>query len=128
MKLERVWWTLGVLLVVASVVVCLVPGPELPLQLEWNDKASHVLGHCLMALYFAGLVPRSRWWKIFAFLLLLGICIEFAQYYMHAGREGDARDVLANCVGAALGLVIARLGLARWPELAAWLLGQRAAQ
>jgi VanZ family protein len=60
--------------------------------------------------------------------LLLGIAIEFAQYYMHAGREGDARDVLANCIGSVLGLAIARLGLARWPKLAAWLLGRRAAQ
>jgi VanZ family protein len=128
MRLERVWWALGVLLVVAAVAVCLVPGPALPVELEWNDKASHVLGHCLLAVYFAGLVPRSRWWKIFTFLLLLGVAIEFAQYYMHAGREGDPRDVLANSTGAVLGLTVARLGVARWPELAAWLLGQRAAQ
>ena len=57
-----------------------------------------------------------RWWKIFVFLLLLGAGIEFAQYFMHVGREGDVRDVLANVAGAALGLLLARLGLARWPE------------
>jgi VanZ family protein len=128
MKLERVWWALGVLLVAAAVAVCLVPGPAMPLELEWNDKASHVLGHFVLAAYFAGLVPRARWWKVFVFLLLLGISIEIAQYYMHAGREGDPRDVLANSTGAVLGLAVARLGLARWPELAARLLGQRAAQ
>jgi VanZ family protein len=126
MKLDRLWWSLGVMLVLAAVIVCLIPGPSLPVDVEWNDKFSHALGHCLLAMYFAGLVPPRRWWKLFVFLLALGISIEFAQYYMHAGREGDPRDVLANSTGAALGLLFARLGVSRWPELAAWLLGQRA--
>jgi nucleoside-diphosphate-sugar epimerase len=39
--------------------------------------------------------------------------------------EGDIRDVAANSFGAMLGLVAARLGLSRWPELAGWLLGRR---
>jgi VanZ family protein len=128
MTLQRLWWALGVLLVAAAVVICLVPGTELPEAVEWNDKVSHGAGHCLMAVYFAGLVPRRAWWKIFVFLLLFGISIEIAQYYMHAGREGDPRDVLANSAGALFGLALGRLGLARWPELAAWLLGRRAVQ
>jgi len=128
MSLHRFWWALGVVLVAAAVVICLVPGRDLPDALEWNDKLSHALGHGAMAAYFAGLMPRRGWWKIFLFLLLLGISIEFAQYSMHAGREGDPRDVVANATGAAVGLLLARLGLARWPEWAAWLLGRRAVQ
>jgi glycopeptide antibiotics resistance protein len=73
-------------------------------------------------------VPRRGWWKIFVFLLLFGISIEFAQYYMRAGRDGDPRDVIANSLGAVLGLLLGRIGLARWPELAAWLLGRRTAE
>ena len=95
---------------------------------EMNDKASHLLGHGLLALYFSGLVPRKSWWKIFVGLLAMGICIEFAQYYMRLGREGDPRDVLANSAGALMGLLVGRLGVSRWPELAAWLLGRRAGQ
>jgi VanZ family protein len=128
MTLQRFWWAFGVLIVIAAILVCLVPGQELPLAFEWNDKLSHVVGHGAMAAYFAGLVPRRGWWKIFVFLLLLGISIEFLQYFMHEGREGDARDVLANACGAAFGLLLARLGLSRWPEFAAWLLGRRAVQ
>jgi VanZ family protein len=128
MSLQRVWWTLGVLLVAAALVVCLVPTSDIPAELEWNDKVSHLAGHGAMALYFAGLVPRRSWWKIFVFLLLFGVSIEFAQYFMHAGREGDPRDVLANSTGAALGLLAGRLGLSRWPELAEWLLGRRTTQ
>ena len=128
MNLQRVWWALGVVLVIAAIIVCLVPGEDVPAPLEWNDKASHMVGHAVLALYFAGLVPRRSWWKIFAFLVLLGVAIEFAQYFMHSGREGDPRDVPANAVGALLGLAVGRLGAARWPELAAWLLGRRATQ
>ena len=127
MMLTRVWWGFGVVIVLAALVVCLVPGNELPGAFEMNDKLGHLAGHGLMAIYFAGLVPRGRWWKIFLFLLLFGVCVEIAQYYMKLGRNGDPRDVVANACGALLGLLLARLGLARWPQLAAWMLGLRRA-
>jgi len=128
MNLQRVWWKLGVLLVVAAVVVCLIPNYDVTNPFQWSDKTSHLVGHGALALYFAGLVPRRSWWKIFVFLLLMGIAIEFAQYFMQLGRSGDPRDVLANSAGAAFGLLVGRLGGARWPELGAWLLGRRAAE
>ena len=125
MNLTRFWWGLGFGLVVLAAIVCLVPMDAQHNAFEMNDKASHLAGHGALAAYFAGLVPRSRWLRIFAGLLLFGICIELAQYYMNVGREGDIRDVAANSLGAMLGLVAARLGLARWPEVAGWLLGRR---
>ena len=127
MKFMRFWWGFGVVLVLAALVVCLVPVHDIPGEFKLSDKLSHLLGHGALAAYFAGLVPRPRWWKIFAFLLLFGISVEFAQYYMNVGRYGEARDVFANSIGAALGLLIARLGLARWPEWTERLLGRRAA-
>ena len=57
----------------------------------------------------------------------VGVGIEIAQGLMHEGREADVRDVLANSVGAIAGLIASRAGLARWPDLAAWLLGRRTA-
>jgi glycopeptide antibiotics resistance protein len=128
MNLTRLWWALGALLVAAAALICLIPSADIPSEFEVSDKVSHLTGHAALALYFAGLVPRRGWWKIFVFLLVFGITIEFAQYYMHAGREGDPRDVIANASGAALGLLLARCGLARWPALAAWLLGRRTAE
>jgi VanZ family protein len=125
MNLGRVWWALGFVLVLVAAIVCLVPMDHEQNSFEMNDKVSHLAGHGALAAYFAGLVPRARWWRIFALLLLFGITIEFLQYSMQVGREGDIRDVAANSVGAMLGLVAARLGLARWPELAGWLLGRR---
>ena len=123
--LTRLWWGLGVVLVGLALFICLLPGPELPQALDFNDKLSHLAGHGALAAYFTGLVARRSWWKIFVALLAFGIAIEFAQYFMHAGRHGDPRDVLANSCGVLLGLTLGWLGLSRWTAWAAWLLGQR---
>jgi VanZ family protein len=127
MNLTRIEWAIGYLLVIAALVVCLVPGRELPSTFELNDKISHLVGHGALALYFSGLVPRRGWWKIFLFLLLFGAVVETAQYFMHAGREGDPRDVIANSAGALLGLLAGWIGLARWPQWVARILGQQRA-
>jgi VanZ family protein len=123
----RWWWGLGCLLVGSAVLVCLMPGEDIPGAFEMNDKLSHVIGHGAMAAYFSGLVPRRSWWKIFVLLLLLGGAIELAQHSMHVGREGDARDLVANSCGAVLGLALGWLGLARWPQWAGRLLGRQVA-
>jgi VanZ family protein len=124
----KFWWGLGVVLVGVAIYYCLVPNEEIPGAFDFNDKLNHILGHGLLAIYFTGLVARRSWWRIFVFLLVLGVGIEFAQYYMDLGRQGDVRDVLANCTGAALGLLLAWLGLSRWTQWAGWVLGQRVTQ
>jgi VanZ family protein len=126
MTLRRVWWIVGFVLVACVVLVCLLPGEDLP-STPLSDKFSHFIAHFALAAWFAGLMPRRRWWRVFFGLALLGVGIEIAQGLMHEGRHSDVRDVVANSVGAAAGLAASWLGLARWPELAAWLLGRRAA-
>jgi VanZ family protein len=128
MNLTRAEWAIGYLLVAAALVVCLVPGRELPASFDLNDKVSHLVGHGALAAYFTGLVPRKKWWKIFLYLLLFGALIEVAQYFMHMGREGDPRDVLANCIGVLLGLLLGWMGVSRWPALAQFLFGRRGAE
>jgi VanZ family protein len=124
--MTRIWWALGIVLMCAALVVCLMPVPHVPQPFELNDKIAHILGHTALATYFTGLVPRPRWWKIFAFLLVFGIVIEFAQHYMAMGRQGDLRDVIGNAVGAALGLLLGFLGLSRWPIWVETWFGRRA--
>ena len=126
--MNRLWWLLGAVIVATATYFCLIPGRELPGVFEWNDKLSHLAGHGLLALYFSGLVARRGWWKIFLLLVVFGIAIEFAQYYMHNGREDDPRDVVANTIGVLIGLAVARLGGSRWPQLAARLLRRGATE
>lgn len=128
MTLRRFWWILGGLIVCAAITICLLPNADLPQSFSLNDKLSHVIGHAVMACYFAGLVERHGWWKIVLFQFLLGVGIEVTQSMMHVGREADVFDCIANLMGAGLGLLLARAGLERWPRTAAWILGRRAAQ
>jgi VanZ family protein len=123
MTLTRVWWIVGFVLIGVVVYVCLLPGGELPTT-PFNDKLNHFLAHFALAAWFAGLVPRGRWWKILLGLALLGVGIEIAQGLMHEGREAEWRDAVANVCGALAGLGASRLGLARWPEVPARLLGR----
>jgi VanZ family protein len=124
MTLNRVWWILGFLFAGVVVYLCLMPGSQVPHTL-FTDKVNHFLAHFSLAAWFAGLVPRRDWWKIVVGLLALGVGIEIMQGLMNAGREADYRDEFANLLGAVAGLGASWIGLARWPELAAWLLGRR---
>jgi VanZ family protein len=125
--MNRTWWTLGIGLVLLALFLCLLPSRNLGDPVNLNDKVSHALGHAAMAVYFAGLVPRPRWWKIFVFLLCFGVVVEIAQYSMDLGREGEVGDVVANNLGALTGLALARAGLANWPAWFARTPGQRRA-
>jgi VanZ family protein len=122
----RFWWLLGVVLLCAALVLCLIPLPTVPQGFDLGDKVLHILGHSALATYFSGLVDRRRWWKIFVFLLAFGAGVELAQHYMDVGRQGDLRDVLGNAAGALLGLLLGYLGLSRWPQWFAALAGRGA--
>jgi VanZ family protein len=124
--MSRFFWVMGFVLVGVALVVCLMPMPHVDQPFDFNDKIAHVLGHTALATYFTGLVDRRRWWKIFAFLLLFGIGVEFAQHYMNVGRDGDVRDVVGNTLGNLLGLLLGYLGISRWPVWLATLFGKRA--
>lgn len=123
MTLKRFWWIVGFALVAFVVVVCLVPNYDLP-DTPTDDKANHFIAHFVLAAWFAGLVPRRRWWLLLLGLAALGTGIEVAQANMHLGRDGDFHDEIANLTGNVAGLAASWLGLARWPELPAWLLGR----
>jgi VanZ family protein len=127
MNLGRIEWGIGIFLLLAATVVCLIPFREVPTAFELNDKIAHMVGHGALAAYFTGLVPRRRWWKIFVLLMLFGMAIEVAQHYMQWGRNGDPRDLVANVIGVSAGLLAGLLGVSRWPELLAWIVRGRGA-
>ena len=72
----------------------------------------------VLALWFAGIYPKSRYPMIGVGLLVMGIVIEGLQGAMNVGRQADLRDVYANSLGIVAGLTLAlvvarRLGAAR---------------
>jgi hypothetical protein len=118
---RRLWLGLGSALAVAVIVSSLVPGgvPGLGLGL---DKLAHASAYFVLMVWFAGLQPRRLWGRLALALIGLGLVLEVAQGAMHMHRVADARDLLANAVGVALGALLAAAGLARWPyRLETWL-------
>lgn len=116
----RAWLAFGWALVFAAVAVSLVPGSSLP-QTGVSDKFEHTVAYALLALWFAGIYPRSRYVIIALGLFALGVGVEWAQGAMHVGRERDFRDVLANTSGIVAGLIAAWLGLGGWAQrVEAW--------
>jgi hypothetical protein len=120
LRYPRAWLVLGWALVAFAAIASLMPASSLP-ETGTNDKFQHSLAYALMALWFSGIYPRSRYLVIAVALFVLGIGIEWAQGAMHLGRERDFGDIIANTGGIAAGLVVAWLGLGGWAQrVEAW--------
>ncbi|HEU4655247.1 MAG TPA: VanZ family protein [Steroidobacteraceae bacterium] len=115
LRYPKFWVAMGWLAVAFTIFICLLPGKDLP-PTGMSDKVEHLTAYTLLSLWFAGVYPRTRYWVIALGLLVLGISIEFGQYVMHAGRQADVRDVLANSTGIIVGLTLAWLGLGQWTQ------------
>lgn len=112
----RFWLILGWFFVVMAIVANLVPPQRLPLPSGINDKLEHITGYTLLTLWFTGIYPRSRYLVIAFSLFVMGVLIEFAQGAMHVGRTADVHDVIANCVGIGVGLMLASLWFGGWAQ------------
>jgi VanZ family protein len=123
LRFPRLWLGLGWLAVTLAIVACLVPMSKLPQPPSLSDKSEHILGYVLLSCWFAGIYPRSRYWIIGILLASMGVLIEFAQGAMHYGRQADPYDVLANCTGILIGLLLSRLFLGGWAQRVEALVG-----
>jgi len=116
LRYPRLWVALGWLFVTAAVVVCLLPGRDLGALASYNDKFMHVSGYVALVVWFTGIYPRSRYFVIALLLFAMGIAVELAQGWMHAGRQADFSDVVANTVGILLGVSSSLLFLGGWMQ------------
>jgi glycopeptide antibiotics resistance protein len=74
----------------------------------WSNVAMFVP----VGLFFLLLLGRRRWWLAIVLGIVLTCVIEFAQQFI-PDRVSDPRDILANTVGALVGVVVALL--VTWP-------------
>src|SRR5262245_20844413 len=124
LKYPRTWLTLGSICVAVAIFVCLAPPttPALAPVFAINDKVEHALGYLVLSLWFSGMYPRSRYLWIALALFAMGVVVELLQGWMSLGREADVRDVIANSVGIAAGLSLARVALGGWTQrVESWL-------
>lgn len=94
------------MLALAAITVgSLMPLAELP-AVPGSDKAHHLIGYA--ALVFCSALRRPSYWLYLVLgFALWGGAIELIQ--PHVNRYGEWQDLLANCVGLALGVGVANL-------------------
>jgi VanZ family protein len=112
----RLWLVSGWILVVLAVIASIMPLSELPKMGGISDRLEHAVAYSALALWFAGIYPKSRYPLIGVALLVMGIVIEGLQGAMNLGREADMRDVYANLLGIVCGLLLALLWLGGWAQ------------
>src|SRR5437868_12197076 len=78
----RWWLVIGWALIIGALVVCLMPGKDVP-NIGISDKFEHWALYAFLMVWFAGLYPRSGYWVIGVCLFLMGCGIEIAQGAMH---------------------------------------------
>jgi VanZ family protein len=116
MRLPKLWWALGAVMLAAVLVICLVPlglSPPIPF---YNDKVMHLLTFVLLAVWFGGLQAGTVKQRLLltALLLIFSVIIEILQFFT-TYRSAEFADFLADAGGVAVGLILLQLGFARWP-------------
>jgi VanZ family protein len=118
---QRLWLAMSAVLVAVTVYASLETGVSLPVPSGF-DKVEHFTAYCGLAVWFTGLYPRSRYWKVVLGLLALGIGLEIAQGVMRLGRSADVFDVVANAAGVGIGLLLAYRLTGSWARrVESWL-------
>jgi VanZ family protein len=98
--LRGVWYGIGGLLLLLVAVLSLVPVADTSV----NDKLSHLVTYFVLGGWFALLAGnRTALTWTFAALVVYGGTIELLQS-MTAYRQAEAADLLANAIGAGLGM------------------------
>ena len=120
---------LGIVWSLLILMVCLMPGDNLPnssfLSFKGADKLIHATLYLVLMIlvgkglvtYFSSSYSRNRVFVIsFLYCLFIGVVIEFIQSVFVVGRLGDIFDVLANVIGASIGVVVLIATLKRKTE------------
>lgn len=97
------FWTL----LVATLVVATMPRPiEMPPS--FSDKLQHFAAFLMLTM--SGLLAHPCRWRVVALgLAAFGLLIELLQSLAVVGRQADAYDWLADCLGIAVGVLIMQL-------------------
>ena len=98
---RRAWAGLAVLAALVIAIGSLTPGTEMPDSLPW-DKANHLIAYAGLATLLALASGRSG--LSMALAVAYGVAIEFAQIPVPGRLGGDVWDIVANTLGAGLGV------------------------
>jgi VanZ family protein len=98
-----------------------VPMPQVVRDAQMSDKSLHFLAYVMLTfLLWTVIRPYAKvnWrkaapWCVLAIVMVYGVCDEYLQHFV-AGRSADARDLVADFVGAVMALGVLTF-LSFWP-------------
>jgi VanZ family protein len=108
-RARPVWRLVLALLLGTISYLALSPAPPPSMDMGW-DKLNHLaaFGTLAFSAFYSLDSPKARWLYAPLALLGYGVLIELLQSQLPP-RSADARDVLADALGIALGLAVAAL-------------------
>ena len=80
-----------------------------------SDKLIHGLAFAVLMTWFGGIFSARGWFWVGLGLLGYGVIMELLQN-LTAHREFEWWDMIADLVGLGVGVILLRLGAARWCE------------
>ena len=104
-RLHRLWWVLGWLMVALILFLSLMPSP--PKVGDISDKWQHTFAYALMMSWFAQLTLRH--WRTAVLLVVMGVGVEILQGWSGL-RYYEEMDMVANTAGVLLGWLLYRFG------------------
>ena len=116
-RARRAAGALAALMALAILIVCLMPGSDLP-KVRLTDKIQHFIAYAALSVPLCVALGPRRIAFAFCLAAAYGGFVELAQALVPTGRSASWLDGLANAIGAALGCgVMAFLVFARKPDL-----------
>ncbi len=100
-----IWIKISALIVGVSIAILSLMPPSSGVQLSVNDKVGHFIAYAVWMINVGLFVKQNHYWKIFVALIAFSGLMEFFQG-MVPGREVSMYDILANTIGALIGIVV----------------------
>jgi VanZ family protein len=101
-RLRRLAAALSGLIALAILIVCLLPGSDLP-HVPLTDKIEHLIAYAGLSAPLAVALGPKRLWMTLVLAIAYGGFVEIAQGLAATGRSASWLDALANAIGAVLG-------------------------
>ena len=96
----------AVIIAVGIAIMSLTESTNMP-SVKLNDKLLH--GLMYLALTLASAIPTKRYVGVLVAVTLYGALMELLQHYCTLTRSGDLLDLLADFIGAIIGVVCVSL-------------------
>ena len=107
LQLRRLWWPLGILLLLVITLLSLMPLQGPVIDVPSSHKLLHAFAYIVLTVYFGELVGNGRHGlvRVWMGLLAYGIAIELLQA-LAPPRSAELADLVANIAGMLIGALL----------------------